>query len=163
MFTALVALLTSIVFSLAPALRARRVDLTESLKDGQTTSGGGARQRFRNALVVVEMALAVVLLVGAGLMLRSLWSLQQVRLGFDPANVLTMRLSLPQASYQKPEQVVLFYDRVLSSVRSLPGSAGRRRRSLAAARFDDRRLRSADRRLRAAARHQPERGLADRH
>ena len=121
MFTALVALVTSIVFSLVPALRARRVDLNESLKDGQTTSGGGARQRFRNTLVVVEMALAVVLLVGAGLMLRSLWSLQQIRLGFDPANVLTMRLSLPQASYQKPEEVVLFYDRVLSSVRSLPG------------------------------------------
>ena len=106
---------------LVPALRARRIDLNESLKDGQTTSGGGARQRFRNTLVVVEMALAVVLLVGAGLMLRSLWSLQQIRLGFDPANVLTMRLSLPQASYQKPEEVVLFYDRVLSSVRSLPG------------------------------------------
>ena len=120
-FTAIVALLTSIVFSLVPALRARRVDLNDSLKDGQTTSGGGARQRFRNALVVVEMALAVVLLVGAGLMLRSLWSLQQVRLGFDPANVLTMRLSLPQASYQQPEQVVLFYERVLASVRSLPG------------------------------------------
>jgi putative ABC transport system permease protein len=120
-FTALVALLTSIVFSLVPALRARRVDLNESLKDGQTTSGSGSRQRFRNALVVVEMALAVVLLVGAGLMLRSLWSLQQVRLGFDPANVLTMRLSLPQASYEQPEQVVLFYDRVLASVRSLPG------------------------------------------
>ena len=86
-FTALIALLTSVIFSLVPALRARRVDLTDSLKDGQTTSGGGARQRFRNALVVVEMALAVVLLVGAGLMLRSLWSLQQVRLGFEPANV----------------------------------------------------------------------------
>ena len=120
-FTALVALLTSIVFSLAPALRARRVDLTDALKDGQTTSGGGARQRFRNALVVVEMALAVVLLVGAGLMLRSLWSLQQVRLGFDPANVLTMRVSLPQAGYQTPEQVVLFYERLLEGVRTLPG------------------------------------------
>ena len=120
-FTAIVALVTSIVFSLVPALRARRVDLTDSLKDGQTTSGGGARQRFRNALVVVEMALAVVLLVGAGLMLRSLWSLQQVRLGFDPANVLTMRLSLPQASYEQPQQVVLFYDRAVAAVRSLPG------------------------------------------
>src|SRR5687768_14625941 len=120
-FTALVALVTSVLFSLAPALRARRVDLTDSLKDGQTTSGGGARQRFRNALVVVEMALAVVLLVGAGLMLRSLWSLQRVRLGFDPANVLTMRLSLPQASYAKPEEVVLFYERALAAVRGLPG------------------------------------------
>ncbi|HVH55783.1 MAG TPA: ABC transporter permease [Vicinamibacterales bacterium] len=120
-FTAIVALLTSIVFSLAPALRARRVDLTDSLKDGQTTSGGGARHRFRNALVVVEMALAVVLLVGAGLMVRSLWSLQQIRLGFDPVNVLTMRVSLPQASYQRPEQVIAFFEGLLASVRSLPG------------------------------------------
>ena len=80
-----VAVVTSVVFSLAPALRALRVDLTDSLKDGaQGASSGGGRQRFRNALVVVEMALAVVLLVGAGLMLRSLWALQRVQLGFDP-------------------------------------------------------------------------------
>ena len=84
-FTAIVAFLTSIVFSLAPALRAMRVDLTDSLKDGsQSSSSGGARQRFRNGLVVVEMALAVVLLIGAGLMLRTLWSLQRIDLGFDP-------------------------------------------------------------------------------
>ena len=102
-FTAIVALLTSIIFSLAPALRALRVDLTDSLKDGsQSSSSGGARQRFRNGLVIVEMALAVVLLVGAGLMLRSLWSLQRIDLGFNPADVLTMRLSLPQASYRTP-------------------------------------------------------------
>jgi predicted permease len=120
-FTALVAFATSIIFSLAPALRAVRVDLTDSLKDGQTTSSGGARQRFRNTLVVVEMALAVVLLIGAGLMLRSLWALQQERLGFEPANVLTMRISLPQASYSTPEQVVLFYQRLLERVRAVPG------------------------------------------
>ena len=127
LFTAAVAIATSIVFSLAPALRAVHVDLTESLKDGaQGASSGGARQRFRSALVVVEMALAVVLLVGAGLMLRSLWSLQRVQLGFDPSRVLTMRLSLPAASYQTSEQVVAFYDRLLDNVRGLPGvvSAG---------------------------------------
>ena len=120
-FTALVAFATSIIFSLAPALRAIRIDLTDSLKDGsQSVSGGGARQRFRNGLVVVEMALAVVLLVGAGLMLRSLWSLQRVELGFDPSSVLTMRISLPQSSYEKPEQVVAFYQRLLERVRALP-------------------------------------------
>ena len=127
LFTAAIAIATSIVFSLAPALRAVHVDLTESLKDGaQGASSGGARQRFRSALVVVEMALAVVLLVGAGLMLRSLWSLQRVQLGFDPSRVLTMRLSLPAASYQTSEQVVAFYDRLLDNVRGLPGvvSAG---------------------------------------
>jgi putative ABC transport system permease protein len=67
------------------------------------------------------MALAVVLLVGAGLMLRSLWSLQRVQLGFDPSNVLTMRLSAPQASYGTPEQVVQFYERLLERVRQIPG------------------------------------------
>ena len=107
LFTAVVALVTSVVFSLAPAVRALRADLTDSMKDGaQSATSGGGRQRFRNALVVVEMALAVVLLVGAGLMLRTLWSLQRVELGFDPSGVLTMRISLPQASYETPEQVV---------------------------------------------------------
>ena len=127
LFTGVVALVTSVIFSLAPALRAMHVDLTESLKDGgQGASTGGARQRFRNALVVVEMALAVVLLVGAGLMLRSLWSLQRVPIGFDPSNVMTMRVSLPATSYESPEQVVAFYQRLLERVRQLPGvrSAG---------------------------------------
>jgi predicted permease len=126
-FTALIALATSVIFSLAPALRALRVDLTDSLKDGaQGASSGGARQRFRNVLVVAETALAVMLLVGAGLMLRSLWSLQNVELGLDPANVLTMRVSLPQTSYETPEQVVGFYQRLVDRVRTLPGvrSAG---------------------------------------
>ena len=121
-FTAILAFLTSIVFSLAPALRAMRLDLTDSLKDGsQSSSSGGARQRFRNGLVIVEMALAVVLLTGAGLMLRTLWSLQRVDLGFDASNVLTMRLSLPQTSYRSPEEVVAFYQRLLERVRSTPG------------------------------------------
>ena len=121
-FTAAVALFTSVLFSLAPAFRAVRVDLTESLKDGgQGVSSGGARQRFRNGLVVVQMALAVLLLVGAGLMLRSLWSLQRIPIGFDPSNVLTMRVSLPAAGYASPEQVVGFYERLLERVRQLPG------------------------------------------
>jgi putative ABC transport system permease protein len=63
----------------------------------------------------------VVLLIGAGLMLRSLWSLQQERLGFEPANVMTMRISLPQASYKTPEQVVLFFQQLLDRVRAVPG------------------------------------------
>ena len=121
-FTAVVALVTSVLFSLVPALRALRVDLNDSLKDGsQSASSGAGRQRFRAALVVVEMALAVVLLVGAGLTLRSLWALQRVQLGFEPSNVLTMRLSLPAASYAQPEQVVQFYERIVEAVRQLPG------------------------------------------
>jgi putative ABC transport system permease protein len=121
-FTAVVALLTSVLFSLAPAVRAMRIDLTDSLKDGgQSASSGGARQRFRNSLVVVQMAFAVLLLVGAGLMLRSLWSLQRIPIGFDPSNVLTMRVSLPAASYASPEQVIGFYERLIDRVRTLPG------------------------------------------
>jgi putative ABC transport system permease protein len=126
-FTAVVALFTSVLFSLAPALRTMRLDLTDSLKDGgQGASTGGARQRFRNALVVVEMALAVVLLVGAGLMLRSIWALQREPIGFDPSSVLTMRVSLPASSYATPEQVILFYQKLIERVRQLPGvrSAG---------------------------------------
>ena len=120
-FTAVVAVSTSLLFGLAPAIRTTRVDLTDSLKDGQTTSGGSARGRFRNTLVVVEMALAVMLLVGAGLMIRSLWSLQRIDLGLNPSGVLTMRLSLPQAGYETPEQVVAFYAGLVDRIRTLPG------------------------------------------
>jgi putative ABC transport system permease protein len=122
LFTAVAAILTSLAFSLAPAVRSLRVDLTDSLKDGaQGASSGGGRQRYRHALVVIEMALAVVLLVGAGLMLRSLWALQRVQLGFDSSQVLTMRLSLPVPSYRTPEQIVDFYSRLLDRVRAIPG------------------------------------------
>jgi putative ABC transport system permease protein len=127
LFTAVVAILTAVTFGLAPSLKTLRVDLAESLKDGAPGSSSGAvRQRFRGALIVSEMALAVVLLVGAGLMLRSLWSLQRVELGFDPSQVLTMQLALPAESYPEPERVVAFYQGLLARVRELPGvrSAG---------------------------------------
>jgi putative ABC transport system permease protein len=131
-FTAGVALLTTIIFSLAPVIRLLRGDLIESMKEGSANATtGGARQRFRNGLVVVEMALAVVLLIGAGLMLRSLWSLQRIDLGFNPTGVLTMRVALPQASYPTPEQVVAFYAGLMDRIRALPGvSAAGAARSL---------------------------------
>ena len=121
-FAALAALLTALVCSVVPALRASRVDLTGSLKDGAgSVTIGRDRQRSRSALVVAEMALAVVLLVSAGLALRSLWALRQVRLGFDPEHVLTMRLALPQASYGTDAQVEGFYRDLVERVRALPG------------------------------------------
>ena len=163
-FTAVVALMTSVLFSLAPALRALRIDLTDSLKDGgQGVSSGGARQRFRNALVVAQMALAVLLLVGAGLMLRSLWSLQAVPIGFDPTNVLTMRVALPQASYASPEQVVGVLRAADRPRAHAAGRADGWRRASAAARLDDRRLRPDGRRLRPAAGNERQGRLADRH
>ena len=121
-FTIGIALVTTVLFGLAPALRALRIDLVDSLKDGsQGASSGGARQRFRNALVVVEMALAVVLLVGAGLTLRSLWALERTPLGLRPSGVLTMRVALPAESYPSPEQVIAFYQRLIDQLRQLPG------------------------------------------
>lgn len=121
-FTAGLAALTTVLFSLVPAWRAARIDLTDSLKDGgQQGTVGAARQRLRRALVVAEMALAVVLLVGAGLMIRSLWALQHIDIGFAPANVLTARLSLPAATYGEPDQVNGFYRQLLERVRALPG------------------------------------------
>jgi putative ABC transport system permease protein len=120
-------LVTATFFSLAPALRLLGANVSAHLKDGaQNATAGAGRQRFRSALVVAEMALAVVLVLGAGLMMRSLAKLQQIDIGFDPSNVLTLRLSTPQASYDTPEKVVLFYQQLVDRVRRLPGvrSAG---------------------------------------
>ena len=122
LFTAAVAILTTVVFSLAPAVRLLRPEVTDAMKEGSAnaTTGGG-RRRFRNALVVAEMALAVVLLVGAGLMLRTLWSLQHVDLGFNPSGVLTMRIALPRTEYREAADVVNFYSRLMTQLRAVPG------------------------------------------
>jgi predicted permease len=103
-------------------VRTLRPNLVESLREGGTQStASGRRQRLRGLLVMGEVALSVVLLLGAGLLLRSLWALQQVDLGFEPRGVLTLRLSLPEASYEKPEAVVAFYRQLLERTRALPG------------------------------------------
>jgi putative ABC transport system permease protein len=123
-FAALVTLATALACSLVPALKASRLDLTGALKDGAgSVTIGRDRQRSRSALVVAEMALAVVLLVSAGLALRSLWALGHVRLGFDPDRVLTLRLSLPPASYPNDAQVEGFYRDLVARVRQVPGVA----------------------------------------
>jgi putative ABC transport system permease protein len=102
-FTMLTAVTTTLLFDLVPALRTLRVNLVESLREGsQQATAGAARQRLRGALVVAEVSLAVVLVVGAGLMGRSLAALGRVPLGFDPEGVLTMRLALPAARYDTP-------------------------------------------------------------
>jgi putative ABC transport system permease protein len=127
LFAAGLTMLTAAFFSLAPALRLLGANVAGHLKDGaQNATAGAGRQRSRSALVVAEMALAVVLVLGAGLMMRSLAKLQQIDIGFDPSNVLTLRLSTPAASYDTPEKVVLFYQQLVDRVRRLPGvrSAG---------------------------------------
>ncbi len=121
-FTALLSLATVGIFGLAPALHASRPDLNETLKEsGRATSGGLERGRLRSLLVVSEIALALVLLVSAGLMIKSFSRLLAVDPGFNPQNVLTMSVSLRGPKYDKPEQVTGFAQQTLERVRALPG------------------------------------------
>src|SRR5262244_1014412 len=121
-FTLLVSLLTGVVFGLAPALQSSRPDLNETLKEGGKGSGSSSRLgRARNALIVIEVAMALVLLVFAGLLIKSFRRLQEVDPGFDPHNVLTMRLFLPEAKYHEPERRQAFFEQILKRIESLPG------------------------------------------
>ncbi|PYS52519.1 MAG: ABC transporter permease, partial [Acidobacteria bacterium] len=120
-FTLAVSVLTGILFGLFPAWQASKSDLNESLKEGGRTSAGSSRKRYRNALIVSEVTLALVLLVGAGLMMRSILRLMDVNPGFDPQNLITLQLSLPSSHYSKNEQVTSFYQELTERVRSLPG------------------------------------------
>jgi len=120
-WTALVTVLTAVVFGLAPALQSSRLNLNETLRDGARTTEGSGRRRGRNALVVIELALAVMLLSGAGLLIKSLWRLQQVDLGINPDKVLTMQITLRGQRYQEPTQVLDFSERFLTQVKSIPG------------------------------------------
>jgi putative ABC transport system permease protein len=124
-FTLVVSLLTGLIFGLIPALQASRTDLNETLKEGGRSSGGGSRNRLGRLLVPTEVALSLLLLVGAGLMLRSFIRLMSVDPGFDPQNALTVVISLPQNKYP-PLQREAFFQQLLERLRALPGvrSAG---------------------------------------
>ncbi len=123
-FTLAVALLTGILFGLAPALHARGRAFAAGLRDGgQRATAGRGRQRLRGALVVAELALAALLVSGAGLLLRSFWELSRVDPGFDPQGVLSCSVALPPAVYPKDRQTA-FYDRLVARLAALPGVAG---------------------------------------
>jgi putative ABC transport system permease protein len=113
---------TGILFGLVPALASAKPELTEALKEGgRGSTTGSRRNRVRNALVISEVALALVLLVGAGLLLKSFARLQNVDPGFEPRNVLTMELSLPVAKYPRGKPVADFYAEIIRRVQTLPG------------------------------------------
>ena len=119
-FTIVISILTGIVFGLAPALHLSRPDLNESLKEGSRGSSAG-RNPLRSGLVVSEVALALVLLVCAGLMIKSVMRLRGVSPGFNPTNMLTMNVALPSAKYPKGPDWIAFYTRMLERVEALPG------------------------------------------
>jgi len=121
-FALLMSLLTAVVFGLAPALQALKFDLQTALKEGgRTAASSKGRTGLRQALVVAEVALSLMLLVGAGLLIRSFWQLQQVDTGFRAEKLLTMRLFPPASTYPNDQRVAAFYENLLERVRSLPG------------------------------------------
>jgi len=119
-FALALALGTGLLFGLAPALQAVRTGPNEALKEGARGSSGGSH-RLRSALVVAEVALSLVLLVGAGLLLKSFASLLRTSPGFNPQNVLTVSLNLPQVKYPEAAQSSQFYGRLMERVRAMPG------------------------------------------
>jgi putative ABC transport system permease protein len=122
-FTSVVVVVTGLLFGLIPALRGAVEGRTEALREGGKTTSHRASSRLRRVLVVSETALAVVMLAGAGLMLRSLWTLQSADLGFDPSRVLTAQIALPATSYPQ-ERAIAFYDQVVKGLAGAPGVVG---------------------------------------
>jgi putative ABC transport system permease protein len=120
-FSFALSLFTGLVFGLAPALQSSRLDLNEVLKEGGRNMAAGAGHRLRSAMVVTEIALAVVLLVGAGLMMKSLLRLLQTDVGFKTENLLTMGMVLPPTKYTENNQLINFSEQIQERVRSLPG------------------------------------------
>jgi putative ABC transport system permease protein len=121
-FTAAIAVLTGILFGLAPAIHMAKADLMAALRDGGRGNAiGFRRNRLRSALVIGEVALALVLLSGAGLLMRSFYHLQSMDPGFDPHGMLTFETNLPEAKYPSNEAKAVFYQRALERIRTLPG------------------------------------------
>lgn len=120
--TVLVAVIVAVVCSLLPALRFRRASVTSMLREGgRTGTSGPAQQRAQHTLVVVQVALAVLLLAGSGLLMRTVAQLRGVRPGFDPSNTLTFTLSLPASDVPHARDAALFYESLIERLRALPG------------------------------------------
>jgi putative ABC transport system permease protein len=120
-FTLAVSLATGVIFGLAPAIHARRATINDVLQRGGRSGMGDHGTRTRDALVVGQVAIALMLLTGAGLLLRTLTNLRGIDVGFNADGLLTMRTTLPAAKYQDPTLRLAFYDRVVAGVGALPG------------------------------------------
>jgi putative ABC transport system permease protein len=121
-FTLGISVLTGLIFGLVPAWTASRGHAGDALKEGgRSSTAGSARQRLRSAFVVVELAVALVLLVGAGLLVKTFWKLRSVEPGFNPENLVTMRVELPETRYEDVASQTRFRKQVLAGMNSLPG------------------------------------------
>jgi predicted permease len=131
LFTLVLAVGSAILFGLLPAWRAARLDLQQTLRDGGRDAHGAARQRLRQALVVAELCLASLLLVGAGLLIKSSILIESVSPGFDTRNLLAFSVSLPASRYKEPVQIDAALDQIERSVAAVPGvtSVGRTQRA----------------------------------
>ena len=123
-FAGVFSIATGVLFSLGPAVQSAHASTAEVLQQHARGNIGGSARRFRDGLVVLQVAATLVLLVGAGLMLRTLANLNAIELGFNADNLLTMQVALPQARYAEPVTRLAFFDRVISEVRALPGVHG---------------------------------------
>ena len=120
-FTLLLSVLTGVVFGFAPALQASRPDLNATLKEGRTRATGGAsRHRLRGLLVIAEVSMALVLLIGAGLLLKSFTRLRETKLGFNPDHVLTASVTLPEADYTTTARMKAYYHQALARIAAHP-------------------------------------------
>ena len=123
LFTAFISALTGVLFGLAPAFHSSRTDVNSLMKDsGATITPGRTRQKFRSGLLVSEVALAMVLVVACGLLVRSLMKAQGVNPGFEPDHVLALDVLLPSQQYRSDDEQRAFFDRALQQIRSIPGA-----------------------------------------
>jgi predicted permease len=123
-FASVLSIFTGVLFSLGPAVQSAHASTADVLQQHARGTSGGTARRFRDGLVVLQVAATLVLLVGAGLMLRTLANLNAIELGFDPNNLLTMQVALPETRYAQPAQRVAFFERVVREIRALPGVHG---------------------------------------
>lgn len=122
LFTLGITLLTGLIFGSFPAFKLARTNINSELRDeSRGTTGGHKRIQAKNLLVIFQIAVCMLLLIGASLMIQTFVNLQHVELGFDPSNVLSMNISLPTIKYAKPEQQVAFFDELLRKVNAVPG------------------------------------------
>lgn len=121
LFAMAIAGASALLFGVVPAMTAAGAPLTDALKEGGRTGTGARSGRARQAFVVAEVALALILLVGAGLLARSFWTLVRVDAGFDPARTVTMKVTLPSAAYRERPKIIAFFDRLFERIDALPG------------------------------------------